>query len=44
MGFDTPKGIEMNNVALVTGASSGIGMVLQGLLANNNDAVMIPIP
>lgn len=32
------------NIFLTNGASSGIGMVLQGLLANNNDAVMIPIP
>lgn len=32
------------NLFLTNGASSGIAMVLQGLLANNNDAVMIPIP
>lgn len=32
------------NIFLTNGASSGIGMVLQGLLASNNDAVMIPIP
>lgn len=32
------------NIFLTNGASSGIAMVLQGLLANNNDAVMIPIP
>jgi alanine transaminase len=32
------------NVFLTNGASAAIGMVLQGLLANNNDAVMIPIP
>lgn len=32
------------NIFLTNGASAGIGMVLQGLLANNNDAVMIPIP
>jgi hypothetical protein len=32
------------NVFLTNGASSAIGMVLQGLLANNNDAVMVPIP
>jgi aspartate/methionine/tyrosine aminotransferase len=32
------------NIFLTNGASSGIGMVLQGMLANNNDAVMIPIP
>ena len=29
---------------LKPGASSAIGMVLQGLLASNSDAVMIPIP
>uniref|UniRef100_A0A7S1FNG6 EF-hand domain-containing protein n=1 Tax=Corethron hystrix TaxID=216773 RepID=A0A7S1FNG6_9STRA len=32
------------NIFLTNGASSGIGMVLQGLLATNHDAVMIPIP
>lgn len=32
------------NVFLTNGASAGIGMVLQGILASNNDAVMIPIP
>jgi hypothetical protein len=32
------------NIFLTNGASAGIGMVLQGLLAGNNDAVMIPIP
>jgi aspartate/methionine/tyrosine aminotransferase len=32
------------NIFLTNGASSAIAMVLQGLLANNNDAVMIPIP
>lgn len=32
------------NIFLTNGASSAIGMVLQGLLAQNNDAVMIPIP
>ena len=30
------------NIFLTIGASAGIAMVLQGLLANNNDAVMIP--
>lgn len=32
------------NIFLTNGASAGIAMVLQGLLAGNNDAVMIPIP
>lgn len=32
------------NIFLTNGASAGIAMVLQGLLASNNDAVMIPIP
>jgi aspartate/methionine/tyrosine aminotransferase len=32
------------NIFLTNGASTAIAMVLQGLLANNNDAVMIPIP
>ena len=32
------------NIFLTNGASAGIGMVLQGLLANNNDAIMIPRP
>jgi alanine transaminase len=32
------------DIFMTNGASAGIGMVLQGLLANNNDAVMIPIP
>ena len=32
------------NIFLTNGASAGIGMVLQGMLASNNDAVMIPIP
>jgi len=32
------------NIFLTNGASAAIGMVLQGLLASNNDAVMIPIP
>ena len=32
------------NIFLTNGASTAISMVLQGLLANNNDAVMIPIP
>lgn len=32
------------NIFLTNGASAAISMVLQGLLANNNDAVMIPIP
>jgi len=32
------------NIFLTNGASSAIGMVLTGLLASNNDAVMIPIP
>jgi len=32
------------NIFLTNGASSAIAMVLQGLLAQNNDAVMIPIP
>jgi alanine transaminase len=32
------------SIFLTNGASSAIGMCLQGLLANNNDAVMIPIP
>ena len=32
------------NIFLTNGASAAIGMVLQGLLANYNDAVMIPIP
>lgn len=32
------------NIFLTNGASSGIGMVLQGLLASNRDAIMIPIP
>mmetsp|Transcript_8273 Transcript_8273/g.24874 ORF Transcript_8273/g.24874 Transcript_8273/m.24874 type:complete len:710 (-) Transcript_8273:70-2199(-) len=32
------------NIFLTNGASNGIAMVLQGLLANNDDAVMIPIP
>lgn len=32
------------HIFLTNGASAGIGMVLQGLLASNNDAVMIPIP
>ena len=38
------SGYPAGNIFLTNGASSGIGMVLQGLLANNNDAVMIPIP
>eukprot|EP00934_Nitzschia_sp_Nitz4_P005048 Nitzschia sp. Nitz4//scaffold476_size6971//4995//6965//NITZ4_009165-RA/size6971-augustus-gene-0.0-mRNA-1//1//CDS//3329552721//5038//frame0 len=33
-----------DNIFLTNGASSGIEMVLSGLMANNNDAVMIPIP
>ncbi|CAB9527599.1 Probable alanine aminotransferase, mitochondrial [Seminavis robusta] len=32
------------DIFLTNGASAGIAMVLQGLMANNNDAVMIPIP
>ncbi|KAL3908121.1 MAG: hypothetical protein SGILL_008604, partial [Bacillariaceae sp.] len=32
------------NIFLTNGASAGIAMVLQGLLASNRDAVMIPIP
>lgn len=32
------------NVFLTNGASAAIGMVLQGLLAGNEDAIMIPIP
>ena len=32
------------NIFLTNGASAAIGMVLQGLLANNNDAIMIPRP
>jgi len=32
------------NIFLTNGASSAIAMVLQGLLASNRDAVMIPIP
>lgn len=32
------------NIFLTNGASTAISMILQGLLANNNDAVMIPIP
>merc|ERR1719410_2624996 len=32
------------NIFLTNGASSAIGMVLQTLLASNDDAVMIPIP
>jgi alanine transaminase len=32
------------NIFLTNGASAGIAMILQGLLANNNDAVLIPIP
>ena len=32
------------NIFLTNGASSAIAMVLQGLLASNKDAVMIPIP
>jgi aspartate/methionine/tyrosine aminotransferase len=32
------------NIFLTNGASNAIAMVLQGLLASNNDAVMIPIP
>jgi hypothetical protein len=32
------------NIFLTNGASAAIAMVLQGLLASNNDAVMIPIP
>ena len=32
------------NIFLTNGASTAISMVLQGLLASNNDAVMIPIP
>ena len=32
------------NIFLTNGASAAIGMVLQALLAQNNDAVMIPIP
>lgn len=32
------------NIFLTNGASTGISMVLQGLLASNRDAVMIPIP
>lgn len=32
------------SIFLTNGASSAIAMVLQGLLASNNDAIMIPIP
>ena len=32
------------NIFLTNGASNAISMVLQGLLASNDDAVMIPIP
>jgi aspartate/methionine/tyrosine aminotransferase len=32
------------NIFLTNGASSAIGMCLQGLLASNNDAIMIPTP
>lgn len=32
------------NIFLTNGASAAIAMVLQGLLASNKDAVMIPIP
>jgi Aminotransferase class I and II len=32
------------NIFLTNGASNAIAMILQGLLASNNDAVMIPIP
>ena len=32
------------NIFFTNGASSAIAMVLQGLLASNSDAVMIPIP
>lgn len=32
------------DIFLTNGASAGIAMVLQGLLASNKDAVMIPIP
>lgn len=32
------------NIFLTNGASTAISMVLQGLLASNQDAVMIPIP
>lgn len=32
------------NIFLTNGASSAIALVLQALLANNNDAIMIPIP
>ena len=32
------------NIFLTNGASSAIAMVLQGLLASNNDAIMIPTP
>ncbi len=32
------------NIFLTNGASSAIEMVLSGLIANNNDAIMIPIP
>ena len=32
------------NIFLTNGASAAIAMVLQGLLASNNDAIMIPIP
>jgi len=32
------------NIFLTNGASTAISMVLQGLLASNRDAVMIPIP
>lgn len=32
------------NIFLTNGASAAISMVLQGLLASDNDAVMIPIP
>mmetsp|Transcript_35009 Transcript_35009/g.75856 ORF Transcript_35009/g.75856 Transcript_35009/m.75856 type:complete len:707 (-) Transcript_35009:810-2930(-) len=32
------------NIFLTNGASTAISMVLQGLLASNDDAIMIPIP
>lgn len=34
----------MHDYPQTNGASAGIAMVLQGLLASNKDAVMIPIP
>lgn len=33
-----------SNIFLTNGASSGISMILQGLLASNRDAIMIPTP